>query len=198
MRQGAFRQDLFYRLSVVVIPLPPLRERREDIPSLVHFFLRKHGLEMSLADVSIHPQALELLLAQPWPGNVRELENVVRKVLLSAQGYTINEDHVRAALAPPPAAAAQTGETLRDLSLRLLAAAQRGELADAHAQVLRTAERELVTRAIELAHGNQAKAARWLGVSRLTLREKLRAFGLHPDGAAKEDKEGAGEGALPS
>src|SRR5262252_8511802 len=88
-----FREDLYYRLSVVVITLPPLRDRKEDIPELVHYFLQKHGAELGNEKPSIHPQALDFLEAHSWPGNVRELENVVRKALLLAQGYTINLDH---------------------------------------------------------------------------------------------------------
>src|SRR5882757_7900444 len=77
-----FREDLYYRLSVVVITLPPLRERKEDIAELVKYFLRKYAAELGVADPSIHPEALDWLRAQPWPGNVRELENIIRKVLL--------------------------------------------------------------------------------------------------------------------
>jgi nitrogen regulation protein NR(I) len=175
-----FREDLFYRLSVVVITLPPLRERKEDIPQLVRYFLRKHAPELGVGEPSIHPDALELLCAQNWPGNVRELENIVRKMLLIAQSYTINSDHVAAALnrsRPPAESAAQS---LNELVNDLLASAQRGEFDDVHARLLQTAEKTLFTRAIELAQGNQAKAARWLGVSRLTMREKLIQFGSHP------------------
>ena len=180
LQQHQFREDLFYRLSVVIITLPPLRERKEDIPELVNYFLRKHAFEFGVSDPSINAEAIEFLRSQTWPGNVRELENVVRKVLLLAQGYTITLDHVRAALArtgPPPDAGRRTlGEYVDEL----LAAAQRGELEDAHARLLQSAEKELFARAIELAQGNQAKAARWVGVSRLTMREKLIQFGLHP------------------
>ena len=98
IREKQFREDLYYRLSVVVITLPPLRQRREDIPELVRYFLQKHGPELGNPQPSIHPEAMDFLQAQPWPGNVRELENVVRKALLLAQSYTINLDHVRAAL----------------------------------------------------------------------------------------------------
>ncbi|HWX22091.1 MAG TPA: sigma-54 dependent transcriptional regulator [Candidatus Binatia bacterium] len=182
IRHKQFREDLYYRLSVVVIPLPPLRERREDIPELVKYFLRKYGSEFGVETPSIQAEALESLRAQNWPGNVRELENSVRKVLLLAQGYTINLDHVGAALTRivPPLGTAE--QTLREQVDQLLAAAQRGELDDAHARLLLTAEKQLFGRAIELAHGNQAKAARWVGVSRLTMREKLLQFGLHPRG----------------
>jgi len=180
IRQKQFREDLYYRLSVVVITLPPLRSRSEDIPALVHYFLQKHGPELGNPKPSIHSDALELLAAQTWPGNVRELENVVRKTVLLAQSYTINLDHVRAALNKngelPYSSAKPFGEYVDDL----LAVARREELSDAHARVLETAERELFTRAIRQAHGNQAKAARWLGVSRLTMKAKLVHFGLHP------------------
>jgi nitrogen regulation protein NR(I) len=180
IKQNLFREDLYYRLSVVVLGLPPLRERKEDIPDLVKFFLHKYGVEFNVENPAIHPDALEFLQAQSWPGNVRELENVTRKILLFAQSYTISVEHVRAALAKinPPVPAAN--KSLDDYADELLAAAQRGELADAHAQLQTIAERILFNRAIELAHGNQAKAARWLGISRLTLREKLIQFGLHP------------------
>jgi nitrogen regulation protein NR(I) len=174
-----FREDLYYRLSVVVLALPPLRERKEDIPELVRFFLSKYATELGVQDPSIQADALEFLQAETWPGNVRELENIVRKVLLLSQGYTINVEHVRTALsrAMPSANAAQ--QTFRQYVDQLLTAAQRGELGDAHARLQQAAERELFSRAIELAHGNQAKAARWVGVSRLTMREKLIQFGLH-------------------
>jgi two-component system, NtrC family, response regulator len=185
IKQNQFREDLFYRISVVVLNLPPLRERREDIPHLVRFFLQKYAAEFSVENPSIHPEAVEFLQAQPWPGNVRELENVTRKILLRAHGYTISAEHARAALAKtsaPPAAGEKSLETHAE---ELLAAAQRGELADAYARMHEAAERVLIGRAIELAGNNQAKAARWLGISRLTLREKLIHFGLHPgqDGA---------------
>src|SRR5207244_5887952 len=87
IKQQQFREDLYYRLSVVVITLPPLRERKEDIPELVRYFLRKYAAELGVADPSIHGNATEFLQTQNWPGNVRELENVIRKVLLLAQGY---------------------------------------------------------------------------------------------------------------
>ena len=181
IREKRFREDLYYRLSVVVITLPPLRERKEDIPELVRFFLRKYAAELGGGDASIHADALEFLQAQGWPGNVRELENIVRKALLHSQGYTINVEHVRAGLVQFGTSQADAARlTLRDYAGHLLAAAQRGELVDAHARLLLESERELFGRAIELAHGNQAKAARWVGVSRLTMREKLIQFGLHP------------------
>ena len=179
IRQKQFREDLYYRLNVVAIHLPPLRQRREDIPELVRYFLRKHGPALGNAEPSIHPEAIEFLRAQPWPGNVRELENAVRKALLLAQNYTLSPDHFRNALAnasaPAPLAARPLGDYVDDL----LAAARRGELDDVYARVIETAERELFARAIRDAQGNQTKAARWLGVTRVTMKAKLVQFGLH-------------------
>jgi nitrogen regulation protein NR(I) len=180
IKQNQFREDLYYRISVVVLHLPPLRERKEDIPDLIRFFLQKYAVEFSVKNPTIHSDAVEFLQIQSWPGNVRELENVTRKMLLLAQSYTISIEHVRAALAKINLPAPSAEKSLQAYADELLAAAQRGELADAHARLHETAERTIISRAIEIAHGNQSKASRWLGISRLTLREKLIQFGLHP------------------
>jgi nitrogen regulation protein NR(I) len=187
IRQKEFREDLYYRLNVVVIALPPLRQRRGDIPDLVRYFLQKHGPPLGSATPSIHPEAMEFLAAQAWPGNVRELENVLRKAILQAQNYTINLDHLRGSMNRDAGATCSAERTLRENVDELLAAARRGELADAHAALLNCAERELFARAIEQAQGNQAKAARWLGVTRVTVKAKLVQFGLHPGTDSNEE-----------
>ena len=180
IRGKEFREDLYYRLNVVVITLPPLRHRREDIPELVRHFLATHGAELGSASPSIHPDAIDFLQAQPWPGNVRELENVVRKALLSAQDYTITLDHVRSALNKAASAGYAAARPAGEYIDEVLAAARRDELSDAHARVIEATERELFARAIQQAQGNQAKAARWLGITRVTMRTKLIQFGIHP------------------
>ncbi len=180
IQEKQFREDLFYRLSVVVIQLPALRQRPEDIADLVRYFFQKYGPELGNPQPAIHPEGLELLEAHTWPGNVRELENAVRKALLLAQGYTINAEHIRTVLGEfQPAENAAAGP-LGDYLNHLLAAAQRGEVSEVHARVIESVERELFRRAIDLAQGNQAKAARWLGVSRITMKAKLVGFGFHP------------------
>ena len=179
MREKQFREDLFFRLNVVVIELPPLRKRPEDIPDTVRYFLARYGTELGFKGPSIHPEALRLLQQQPWPGNVRELENVVRKALLMARGYPIGLDEASRACAGSPAPGV-SGQSLAGCVSELLAAVSRGEIENAHAALIEAAERELFTQAIQLAQGNQAKAARWLGISRLTMREKLTRLGLHP------------------
>jgi len=178
IRQKQFREDLYYRLSVMVITLPPLRQRREDIAGLTRYFLQKHGPSLGNAAPSIQPEAMELLQAQPWPGNVRQLENIVRKALLLAQNYTVTAEHARAALAASAAPDFSPRRAFSEHVDELLAAARRGELADAHARAMGAAERELIARAIAAAGGNQAKAARWLGITRVTMKAKLVHFGL--------------------
>jgi DNA-binding NtrC family response regulator len=180
IRQKQFREDLYYRLSVVVITLPPLRSRREDIPDLVRYFLEKYGPELGNPEPSILPEAMDFLQAQSWPGNVRELENVVRKALLAAQTYTINVDHLRTALNKSGGLSYPPSTSLGEYIDELLAAARRGEIADVHARLLEATERELFQHAINQAQGNQAKASRWLGISRITMKAKLVQFGLHP------------------
>ncbi len=188
IQDKSFREDLYYRLNVVSIMLPPLRQRKEDIPRLVHYFLGKYGREFGNASPSIRPEALEFLQSHSWPGNVRELENVIRKSLLTAQDYTINADHVRAALNKDLAPAGSANRPLVEFIDDLLAAARLGESADVHARVMQFAERELFRRAIEMSQGNQAKAARWLGISRITMKAKLVQFGLHPKTEGPEER----------
>jgi DNA-binding NtrC family response regulator len=106
---------------------------------------------------------------------------MTRRLLLGARGLSINADAVRQTLAARNAEATPTGHSFTAFAGDLLARAQKGELPDAHARMLAEAEREILTQAITLADGNQAKAARWLGLSRFTLREKLKQLGLHPD-----------------
>lgn len=173
-----FREDLFYRLNQVTIVLPPLRERLDDMPILVQHFLAKHGAILSIASPSIVENAWEVLKAHSWPGNVRELENVIRRALLRQRGYPVTAEVLRELLAGALRAPQGAAQSLATLVAEELAGAQRGELTDVHERVVEQAERELFSQAISLADGNQAKAARWLGVSRVTMREKLRHFGL--------------------
>jgi DNA-binding NtrC family response regulator len=123
---------------------------------------------------------------------VRELENVTRKVLLQARSYTISREHVRNALEQFHAPMSADHKSLEEYIEELLAAAQRGELTDVHARFQAWTERALFLRAIELAGENQSKAARWLGLSRITLREKLSQFGWQSkrEGMSPEETEG--------
>ena len=180
LREKQFREDLYYRLSVVVIKVPPLHQRAEDIPGLIKYFMQRYGAEFGIESPSIQSEAIQFLQSQPWPGNVRELENVVRQALLLAGKYTINLEHVRKVLAKMGEALSASTQSIASGITEYLNRARRGETENVHAQVIEGVERELFAQAIQLAQGNQARAARWLGLSRLTMREKLQRFGLHP------------------
>ncbi|HOA62570.1 MAG: sigma-54-dependent Fis family transcriptional regulator [Verrucomicrobia bacterium] len=180
IQEKAFREDLYYRLSVVTIHLPPLDQRAEDIPDLIGHFLRKHGPEVGVEALSIQPEAVEFLQRQHWPGNVRELENVIRQTLLLARSYTISADHVREVLRKSRKPLTSSEQNHTAYVSDLLTRAEQGEVQNALAQMMTDLEPELYAQAIRRAQGNQAKAARWLGISRLRLREKLRQLGLHP------------------
>jgi transcriptional regulator with GAF, ATPase, and Fis domain len=182
LKENQFREDLFYRLSGVTITLPPLSQRPEDIPDLVKYFMQRLGGEVGVDAPSIQPEAIAFLQTQAWPGNVRELENVVRQALLLSRNYPIGLEHVQEAYARTRKPLLVSDQTVAGYFSELLAKAQRGEADAVHAKMIEEMERELFARAIQLAQGNQAKAARWLGVTRTTMREKLIHFGLHPTG----------------
>jgi DNA-binding NtrC family response regulator len=177
---------LFYRLSVVTIRLPPLSERPEDIPNLVRFFMRRYAKDLGVADPSIEPEALRWLQTQPWPGNVRELENVVRQALLLGRPFAISLERLKEVLTKARKPQATSTQTHAAYVAELLAKVQRGEEHEAYPKMVADLEVELFTQAINLAQGNQAKAARWLGVTRLKMREKLTQLGLHPHAGSSE------------
>ena len=183
---GKFREDLWYRLNVVVIALPPLRDRREDIPALVKYFVARHGPDLGGA-AAVQPATARFLAAQPWPGNVRQLENVVKRMLLGAHGYTITEETARAALAQGPSGAAPelAGRTLAVLCEEAIGRARREPGAGAIADMFTAVERELLAQAHATTAGNITQMAQLLGWSRLTVREKLKLHGIRPGSAGE-------------
>jgi DNA-binding NtrC family response regulator len=164
---------------------------------LVQHFAAKYAAEFEMEPPAFSARALALLQADPWPGNVRELENVTRRLLLSARGLSVDDEAVRSALAARDAASVPGADSLSSLVAALLARAQRGELSDVHGRAVSEVEREVVTQAILLARGNQAQAARWLGLSRFTLREKLKQLNLY-QGRGPEPEPGPPEGFKPA
>ena len=202
MAEKKFREDLYYRLSVVVIRAPALRERRDDIPLLIQYFLRRYAGELGVANLAISAEASAFLAEQPWPGNVRELENGVRKAMLLARGYAISLDDVRNALQKPELLVSATHQSINSYVGEVLRAAEHGEITDARDVIMQTVERELYAQAIKQARGNLTKAAKWLGVSRVTMREKLSAFGLRSEhqsvGSSPYGFRSSGEGEPPT
>jgi DNA-binding NtrC family response regulator len=157
MRERRFREDLFYRLNVVTIHVPPLRERRQDIPALVDLFLARYGGRDTGRPTTITPEAVATLQAFSWPGNVRQLENVIHRATVLGREGTVGVEDVTLELgAPVPAAPLET-----DLRATLNAV-----------------ELQLLERAVREHHGNLSAAARALGIERNLLRYKLRKHGL--------------------
>jgi DNA-binding NtrC family response regulator len=175
-----FREDLYHRLNDAVIFLPPLRERREDIPDLVKFFIQRYGVELGSQHPSMPtPEAMDYLQTKDWPGNVRELRNAVRKALLVARGYSISRDIVDRALAQTTIPRPAGDQTITNFISELLSKARRGDLENVQLVLNEACERELYAQAIRLANGDQGRAGTWIGVSRPTMREKLLKYGLH-------------------
>ncbi len=152
---------------------------------MINYFLRRYGPEVGVASPSITPEAIAFLQSQTWPGNVRELENTVRQALLIAKDFTINLDHIREVLAQSRQPVAVTGQTHATYISGLLDQVERGEVENAFARMLADLEPELYAQVMQRTHGNLTKAAIWLGVTRLKMRDKLKEFGLYrasPDG----------------
>jgi two-component system nitrogen regulation response regulator GlnG len=181
-----FREDLFYRLNVVRISLPALRERPEDIPLLIDYFLKTIAHAESRKPKSILGETQELLVQYDWPGNVRELENVIRRAIVMAKGEVIRPDDLPAEVrsaggvpvaaaagqapgqAPPPADANDIGTVAATL---FHWAKEQPDLA-----VLPAVERELIAHALRETNGNQVRAAKLLGITRATLRKRIEKF----------------------
>jgi two-component system nitrogen regulation response regulator GlnG len=188
IRQGLFREDLFYRLNVVPIRLPPLRERTEDIPALVRHFVAAAERD-GLQGKTIEPAALDRLKSHSWPGNVRELENLVRRLCALYAQESIGVDVIESELtdlAPAPAPTAEARPNGEGLSgaverhLREYFQAHAGGLpaAGIYDRVLTEVERPLITLTLAATRGNQIKAAELLGLNRNTLRKKIRELDI--------------------
>ncbi len=182
VRQGLFREDLFYRLNVVPLRLPPLRERSEDVPDLVRHFLGIAAAE-GLPQKSLSPEAMDHLRAYHWPGNVRELENLVRRLAALYAEEMIDDDVIETELAEAhfaaPDAEGREGESLGDAVERHLARYFQAHPdgmppAGLYERILHEIERPLIALSLSATRGNQIKAASLLGLNRNTLRKKIR------------------------
>jgi DNA-binding NtrC family response regulator len=180
VQERRFRADLYYRLNDAVIQLPSLRERREDIPDLVQYFLSRQPEQPGTAKPTITTEAVRFLQYRTWPGNVRELRNVVLKAVLLAHGYPIDPEMIRGALQQTSVESSDAQAYLRVYVAELLEQAESTPSINAQSALIEWAERELYGQAIQLAEGDQSVVAAWLGVSRPTVRERLIYYGLHP------------------
>jgi two-component system nitrogen regulation response regulator GlnG len=186
IQQGLFREDLYYRLNVVPMRLPPLRERAEDVPDLVRHFLRK-AEEEGLPAKHLDHEALDLLKHHRWPGNVRELENLIRRLAVLHAGETIPVSAVAAELTEPVRTRESDGEeeaaslsaaVERHLSDYFLAHGDKLPPPGLYDRILREIERPLLSICLAATRGNQIRAAHLLGLNRNTLRKKIRDLGL--------------------
>jgi len=163
VRAGRFRADLFYRVNVVRIQLPPLRERREDIPELVRHFIGVYNKRLGLRISGAAPAAMRCLMDYAWPGNVRELENVVERSMVLAEGEQIEAEHLPATVQSPTAVSTTSSDDDIDLSVK-----RRTE----------TLERTLIERALRQTSGNRTRAARLLDLSHRALLYKIKQYGI--------------------
>jgi two-component system nitrogen regulation response regulator GlnG len=190
---GRFRPDLYYRLSVFTIHLPPLRERGGDLPVLAQHYLRRFSRELGREVRQVAPEAMTRLRGYSWPGNLRELQSVLKQALLQARGAVLLPDFLPEPLggagvaAPPAPPAAEPGVETFVLRQRV-----GSDVRDLYAETHRQVDRLLLPRVLEHTRGNLQQAARLLGIARQTLRLKLRDLGLSVarPGEAEEDDPG--------
>jgi DNA-binding NtrC family response regulator len=177
IEDGDFREDLYYRLNVFPINLPPLRDRLEDLPVLVNHFVTKFARQMGVPAAPATPDALAKVREYNWPGNVRELENIVERAMILARGAPLGAQHLdfgRRATS----SANQSGPVPTVTAAPVAAAAAAGDEGKSLAERLLDSERKEIVSAVEKSRGNIASAARTLGINRSTLYYRLRKHGL--------------------
>jgi transcriptional regulator with GAF, ATPase, and Fis domain len=166
-----FREDLFFRLSVFPVTIPPLRERRDDITILARHFVERFCKELKKPPVALSPQALEELQTYPWPGNVRELQNCIERAIILADGDTILPRNLNLSFRPPREEAAATLDPWVHIDLS-------GTLSDASRRVLAEVERRKIVQTLAETEGNKVRASEILQVTYKTFLTKLRDYGI--------------------
>jgi two-component system response regulator AtoC len=171
VKAGSFREDLYYRLAVVELVVPPLRDRKDDIPALAAEFARRYGDRFGLGTITLEPGLVDALARADWPGNVRQLENTIARLAALSTGGTITLGDYQAASGGPVEPAPPPVEDHADPAPDARGGPSLKEQVEAF-------ERGLVARALDATGGNQSEAARRLGVSRVTLIDKMKKYGL--------------------
>lgn len=200
VRSGTFRSDLFFRLNVLTIHLPPLRERAEDIPPLAEWLLERHAREGATPHRTLSPEAMEWLCQYTWPGNVRELENVLVRAATYAQGPVIRQDDLvgptgRLTLRTTGAQEESFESTLFNRLrpvVRTFPEPSSGDKSDLYELVVGTSERVLLQLVLRRTNGNQVRAASILGINRNTLKRKLDEHELAPEDFRKRSSRSRG------
>lgn len=188
IKEGRFRDDLYYRLNVITVNIPSLRERKEDIPQLAEYFLRKYTRELNKDINKLSPEVLKILQDYDWPGNVRELENTIKKAILFSKGNIILPEHVLLT----DSGLWKDKDFLLQLR-QLFAQIVRGELRvktrTLYRDIMEKIEKALIIEMLKETQGNQSQAAKLLGISRPTLKEKIDRMGLKKIVDLQEDQE---------
>jgi two-component system NtrC family response regulator len=162
MRKKEFRRDLYYRLAVVTVDLPPLRERKSDITALAHHFMQKYSAIYNKKLTGIAPAALQIIMKNPWPGNIRELENVMERSVLLSSGTVIDETSLPLSVRHASAGVKTCLESLKSAT---------------RAAGRKTEEKSILA-ALSESNGNKTKAAKILGISRSSLYNKIKELGI--------------------
>ena len=181
--QKTFRDDLYYRLNVVPISLPPLRERKEDIPQLIDLFTNQFAQEYQIPKISISSDTIEKLIAYHWPGNVRELENAIKRALVMCSGQMLLTEHFSQLIEKEPENPIESQNIAQQVyallqqqvSLYLESETDGSEL---HAEIRETYEKPLFEIVLQHTEGNRSKASEILGINRNTLHTKLNEYGI--------------------
>jgi two-component system nitrogen regulation response regulator GlnG len=186
--EGSFRKDLYFRIKVVTIQVPPLRERQDDVAELAHYYLYRFDRELNLDFRSVAPEALDMLQSYSWPGNVRELQSVIKEAMLSASGHILLPEFLPETLceSKPSREPASPGSLNFDLCEFVEGVLERGET-DVYAKILNRVDRLVLTRVLRQTHGHQVRASEVLGLNRATLRTKMRALDMVVDKIVTED-----------
>jgi two-component system nitrogen regulation response regulator NtrX len=172
IKRGAFREDLYYRLNVIPLDVPPLRERSDDIPRLVRHFLQEYSNEYGQKPKTIDDEALALFVRYAWPGNVRELGNIIERLLIMSPGPVIGLSDI-----PPPLSSDQAGQKGREGQVGVLIHDGFATLKDARAAF----EREFITQKLRENNGNVSKTADAINVERSNLHRKIKALGIETE-----------------
>ena len=189
IEEGRFREDLYYRLKVITIWLPPLSERPDDIPLLTEYFLTRHAAEAGIDNPGIAEETLARLTGYPWPGNVRELSNTLQKALIFNRGAPLTpEDIDQVIIKKQPAKGEEENsrdEILKEWIHRELTLHDRENMFDAYMDRFASL---IISQALNLTGGNRSRAAKLLGLSRPTLHSKIEKYGLKLETSVKEQK----------
>ena len=188
LAEGRFREDLYYRLKVVTISLPPLRERQDDIPLLTDFFLSRYALELDMDNPGITRDAVATFNSNQWPGNVRELANTIQKALIFSRGAPIQAGDVVQALGGEKVTRESDSQTAEDIIRRWMLTSMTTQEGEAtFEKIMDRFAGILISQALNLTGGNRSQAAKLLGLSRPTLHSKIEKYGLKLKTSVEED-----------